>query len=180
MAAYVKMIMRELLLPQTKEAPLGAAREIVTALGIPYAEGEDLNQFVWNGYQLQIDNLDTPSNILHECAHYQVAPTLFRNQVEYGLGKAPNSNRFFEVTRRHIKAAPDDETLASLLGILWEKHLGYDHIDTLFVHNWVKSMVYPTWVEYAKHNSTEVVIATLYELGLISARGIPKVAVNGN
>lgn len=180
MAAYVKMIMRELLLPQTKEAPSGADREVVSALGIPYVEGKDPNQFVWNGYQLQIDNLDTPSNILHECAHYQVAPTLFRRQVEYGLGKAPNSLRFFEVTRLHTRAAPDDELLASLLGILWEKHLGYDHVNTLFAHNWVRNTFNPTWEEYAKHNSTETALETLYELGLISARGVPKVVVNGN
>ena len=80
---------------------------------------------------------NTSSNTLHEIAHYQLASSERRNLVNFGLGNCPDekgvSHPSMDMT---YDKTYEEEKLASVLGIMMEKHLGLDWMNTYLQHAW--------------------------------------------
>jgi len=97
--------------------------------------------FNWDGTAL--DGATEAYVILHEVAHYQLAPPDRRTLPDFGLGPGPD-------TRDHASAEcaaalpmlerEDDETMASLLGILWEAELGQPALASFLDQNWLEGL----------------------------------------
>lgn len=96
--------------------------------------GRRLNQFT-GGSSIAANS---PSNAIHDIAHFQVCSPARRKMKDFGLGRGPDS----------VTHAPDllkdpecgrEEQRASLLGILWEIEFGLDWQDTTFEHSWEQS-----------------------------------------
>jgi len=181
MAAYVKMIMEKLQAPQKRRVKsTRPIRKLLASFYIPVIEECDLYESVWDGESLRIGNLqDDTASVLHELAHFQVAKEKNRYLPEFGHGDSPDSFRRAKQTISS-KEAPWDEALSSMLGILWEKHLGYNHQNTLAEHSWYQFDYENPKNKTLKNDVTVKTLNELYALGLISARGVPKVMINGN
>lgn len=84
---------------------------------------------------------DSDSDLVHDVAHYLVATNAEREMDEFGLGSGPDSHVDGHQDPR-VKKAQVKEELASLLGILIERHLGLTikgkpmHRDTWELHSW--------------------------------------------
>src|SRR6516225_8262213 len=82
-------------------------------------------RFNWDGAAL--NGATEAYVILHEAAHFVLAPPERRGLVEFGLGPGPDTlDR--EAAERAVVLPPlereQDEAAASLLGIIWEAALG--------------------------------------------------------
>ena len=78
------------------------------------------------------------ANLLHDVAHYQVAAASRRHLRGFGLGWDPDglaSGERLVSGRFSVK----EESLASVLGVLWEAGLGMDFGYTLSEHNWMEN-----------------------------------------
>lgn len=78
--------------------------------------------FGWNGKALRLN--ESISDILHEMAHWVVAPPKWRSCPDFGLESRSDSS------------ADREEGKASLLGILLERAMGLPWGDTFRDHNW--------------------------------------------
>lgn len=93
----------------------------------------------WDGQGLAIAGLRGTS-VIHELAHLQIAPQEWLRTPEYGLGIGPEGS--FHVAKERFGGTPwmrnggDEEIYASLLGILWERHFGFNFWDTFSEHCW--------------------------------------------
>ncbi|MBV8122139.1 MAG: hypothetical protein JO081_19635, partial [Alphaproteobacteria bacterium] len=102
-------------------AALAFARDCGMAVYPPRTEC----RFNWDGTAL---NGDTEAYvILHEIAHYVLAPPERRGRIDFGLGPGPDT--LDREAAEHATVLPPlprdrDEAAASLLGILWEARLG--------------------------------------------------------
>jgi hypothetical protein len=99
----------------------------------------------WDGSGLAVAGLRGTS-LIHELAHLQLAPQEWLRTPEYGLGIGPEGNvfkaekRFGELqpwnANCYVRNEVDEEVRASLLGILWERHFGFNFWDTFAEHCW--------------------------------------------
>ena len=108
-------------------------------IGIPwrYEFGAKEEWFGWNGKALNVATPPAPSggNLIHEIAHWVVAPPERRELPDFGLGAIGFRN-----------GAGDEESLASMLGILIERSLGLAWDDTWVLHEWsMSSNVFTTY-----------------------------------
>ena len=81
--------------------------------------------FNWDGKAL--DGATEAYVILHEIAHFVLAPPERRGLIDFGLGPGPDTRDRDGAERAAIVTLLDreeDEAAASLLGILWEAELG--------------------------------------------------------
>jgi hypothetical protein len=78
------------------------------------------------------------TNLVHDIAHFLVAPPERRWVAEFGLGTAPEGMRHIQavVTMTTAESLLEEER-ASLLGILIEKALGMDWLYTMQDHSWL-------------------------------------------
>lgn len=100
----------------------------------------------WNGRSISLHILETESthpdevrvasNLLHELAHWLLAPPDHRKLVGFGLGIEPQSRCGKLARGISYTAANEAEALASVLGILMEKHLHLDPAFTADLHLW--------------------------------------------
>lgn len=97
--------------------------------------------FNWDGTAL---NGETEAYvILHEVAHFVLAPPERRQLVDFGLGPGPDTlDR--EAAERAAVLTPlerdEDEAAASLLGILWEARLGQPALASFLDQNWIEGL----------------------------------------
>lgn len=131
------------------------ARAVLAALGIPIKARKGTT---WNGRTLRIDGL-TPSDLLHETAHWLIATSAERSQPNFGFNESPHlvhseEQRFFgfmreiewkemKVTRKNPewqrahRASDQLEQRASALGIALERALGLATWEqTCGFHSW--------------------------------------------
>lgn len=114
-------------------------REVIISLcsllGIPLSDRNPQDGNSWDGTSIAVNNWDdlTTSNIIHEVAHWLVATKKERSLVDFGLGIGPDSGLFCDCT---VEDPEGKECLASCLGILYEKALGFDWKDTFHYHQW--------------------------------------------
>ena len=121
--------------------------------------------FNWDGTAL---NAATEAYvILHEVAHFALAPPERRSVVEFGLGPGPDTiNR--EAAERTAVVSPiereQDEAAASLLGILWETSLGQPALASFLDQNWLEGVDRSAPAHFA------TVLRSLRSRGLLGSR----------
>jgi len=120
-----------------RQAALALARRVGMAVhpaGTPCA-------FNWDGTAL---NGDTEAYvILHEAAHFVLAPPERRRLIDFGLGPGPDTtdrDAAEEAARLPFLAREEDEAAASLLGILWEAALGQPALASFLDQNWLEGL----------------------------------------
>ena len=97
--------------------------------------------FNWDGAALLADT--EAYVILHEAAHFVLAPPERRRVVDFGLGAGPDTTD--RAAADHAAVLPivardDDEAEASLLGILWEAALGQPALASFLDQNWLEGL----------------------------------------
>jgi hypothetical protein len=109
--------------------------------------------------------------ILHEVAHFALAPPERRGLIDFGLGPGPDT-RDRSAAERAL-ALPflereAEEAEASLLGILWEAALGQPALASFLDQNWLEGLERSA----AAHLTT--VLARLRRRGLVDAAQPPE------
>jgi hypothetical protein len=120
-----------------RRAALSVARRFGMAV---HPEGTSC-RFNWDGTAL---NAGTEAYvILHEAAHFVLAPPERRGLIEFGLGPGPDT-----IERDAAECAAvvsplereEDEAAASLLGIMWEAALGQPALASFLDQNWLEGL----------------------------------------
>jgi hypothetical protein len=98
-------------------------------------------RFNWDGAAL---NGDTEAYvILHEVAHFVLAPLQRRGLMDFGLGPGPDTldhAAAAEAATLSPLARAQDEAAASLLGIVWEARLGQPALASFLDQNWLEGV----------------------------------------
>ena len=101
---------------------------------------------LWNG---EVVHASSPANLLHEVAHFQLAPEWRRHTHAYGLGIEPEGgNARTAPLLVSASRAFKEEALASALGIWWEIYLDYE--------NWSKTAEEHSWLVTLKTDPMEL------------------------
>jgi hypothetical protein len=112
--------------------------------------------------------------ILHEVAHFALAPPERRGLVEFGLGPGPDTvDRV--AAERTVTLPPlereTDEAAASLLGIVWEAALGQPALASFLDQNWLEGL------DRSAPEHFTTVLETLQHRGMLSAGGMPAASI---
>lgn len=150
-----------------------SALALADSLGMRSLPGSPALDFGWNGTTLRRDT--EAYVLLHEIAHFQIAPPERRVLIDFGLGAGPETGdraaaervaTLFGVERER------EEARASLLGILWEVELGQPGFASLLDQNWLEGASRP---EAPAHFAA--VLRELQNLGVVDAAGHPRARV---
>ena len=125
-------------------------------------------RFNWDGAAL--NGATEAYVILHEVAHFALAPPERRGLVEFGLGAGPDTlDR--ETAERAAVLSPlereADEAAASLLGIVWEAALGQPALASFLDQNWLEGL------DRSAAGNFSAVVETLRYRGLLSVGRVP-------
>jgi hypothetical protein len=127
--------------------------------------------FNWDGAAL---NGETEAYvILHEIAHFMLAPPERRRLADFGLGPGPDTIDH-DTAERAALLAPlaraEEEAEASLLGIVWEAKLDQPALASFLDQNWLEGLQRSAAAHFSQ------VVAGLWCRGLF---GPPGVGVRG-
>ena len=95
----------------------------------------------WDGTAL--DGATEAYVILHEVAHYLLAPLERRVLPDFGAGPGPDTRDRDGAERAAVLAVLEreaDEASSSLLGILWEAELGQPALPSFLDQNWLEGL----------------------------------------
>jgi hypothetical protein len=98
-------------------------------------------RFNWDGAAL--DGSTEAYVILHEAAHFALAPPERRRLIDFGLGPGPDTRDRCAAERAAVLGVLEreaDEAAASLLGILWEASLGQPALASFLDQNWLEGL----------------------------------------
>jgi hypothetical protein len=132
--------------PERAEGP-EAERHRLTALALARNCGMAVHPprarcaFNWDGAAL--NGATEAYVILHEIAHFVLAPPERRRLVEFGLGPGPDTIDHDTAERAAVLSPLDcaeDEAAASLLGILWEAELDQPALASFLDQNWLEGL----------------------------------------
>jgi hypothetical protein len=155
-----------------------AEQHRVAALGIARAFGMPIHRegiscaFNWDGTAL------CPATeayvILHEVAHFALAPPERRGLVDFGLGPGPDT--LDRVAAERAATLPPlereaDEAAASLLGIVWEATLGQPALASFLDQNWLEGLDRSAPAHFT------AVLETLRRRGLLNVVGAPVASI---
>jgi hypothetical protein len=118
-----------------------AALDIARAHGLAVHPAGTQCAYNWDGAAL--DGATEAYVILHEVAHYRLAPPKHRALPDFGLGPGPDTRDRAGAERAAAVALPvreADEEAASLLGILWEAELGQPGLASFLDQNWLEGL----------------------------------------
>ncbi|HXP06369.1 MAG TPA: hypothetical protein VN808_19810 [Stellaceae bacterium] len=118
-----------------------AALDFARAHGIAVHPQGTACAYNWDGAAL--DGATEAYVILHEVAHYLLAPPERRALPDFGLGPGPDTRDRDGAERTASVALLDreaDEATASLLGILWEAELGQPALASFLDQNWLEGL----------------------------------------
>ena len=118
-----------------------AALFLAQAFGMAIHPEEALCPFNWDG--IALNGATEAYVILHEVAHFALAPSARRGLVEFGLGPGPDTVDRDAAQRAAVLSPPardEDEAAASLLGILWEAELGQPALASFLDQNWLEGL----------------------------------------
>jgi hypothetical protein len=138
--------------------------------GIALQPGSPTLDFAWNGQALRRDT--EAYVLLHEVAHFQLAPPERRNAIDFGLGAGPETgDRAAAESAATVFgiARESEEAMASLLGVLWEIELGQPGFASFLDQNWLEGAERPA---AAQHFSA--VLTALRERSIIDGDGRPQ------
>lgn len=120
--------------------------------------------FNWDGTALDGDT--EAYVILHEAAHFVLAPPERRCLIDFGLGAGPDTidrAAADRAARLPIIEREADEAAASLLGILWEAALGHPALASFLDQNWLEGL------ERSAAPHFTAMLRRLQQLGLVEA-----------
>src|SRR5215813_5811696 len=144
------------------------ALSLAGALGMAiYPEGTPC-RFNWDGVALL--GATEAYVILHEVAHFALAPRERRGLIEFGLGPGPDTLDRVAAERAAILSPLEreaDEAAASLLGIVWEAALGQPALASFLDQNWLEGL------DRSAPEHFTAVLKTLRGRGMLSAVGAP-------
>jgi hypothetical protein len=155
----------EPLLETHRQEALAVARRF----GMASIPGAPTDGFHWDGAALRAES--EPYVLLHELAHFQIAPPERRCLKEFGLGPGPDTGRRTEAEAAQCVfalAREAEEAAASLLGILWEAALGHPALASFLDQNWLEG-----WRRGAAAGHLSAVFDRLRAGGLITADARP-------
>jgi hypothetical protein len=118
-----------------------AALAFARGLGIPIHPERTPCRFNWDGAAL--NGATEAYVILHEVAHFVLAPPERRGLVEFGLGPGPDTLDRDAANRAAVLPLLEreaDEAAASLLGIIWETALGQPALASFLDQNWLEGL----------------------------------------
>ena len=148
-----------------RQEALALARRVGMAVHPPGTR----SLFNWDGAALDGDT--EAYVILHEAAHFVLAPWERRRLIDFGLGPGPDTTdraaadraAADRAARLPILERDEDEAAASLLGVLWEAALGHPALASFLDQNWLEGLERSA----AAHLTT--VFRRLQRLGAIEA-----------
>jgi hypothetical protein len=118
-----------------------AALSLARAFGMGvYPEGQQC-PYNWDGTTL--NGATEAYVILHEAAHFALAPPERRRLIDFGLGPGPDTVDRAAAQRAAALsplAREEDEAAASLLGIVWEAELGQPALASFLDQNWLEGL----------------------------------------
>jgi hypothetical protein len=156
--------------PADTPAYHAVACDVAAQLGIPLIDGPPAEAFSWDGTAIRSQT--EASVLLHEVAHWQLCPASRIHLPDFGLGAGPETGRRHEAdAARAVDELTEvrEEQRASLLGILWEAHLGLPALFAFLEQNWFEG-----WRRGAAATHFRQILDELSQLGLTTADGIPK------
>lgn len=115
------------------------ALALAAEMGMLLKPGRPSLDFGWDGRFLRTDT--EAYVLLHEIAHWQLAPAERRAVPEFGLGPGPETGaRDLAETAALVigMERETEEALASLLGILWEAELEQPALASFLDQNWLE------------------------------------------
>jgi len=132
----------------------------------------------WTGTFAAIGGLEA-TDVLHELAHYQCSPPKWRRYPEFGLGMGPDVGLDQAMPGGNLRESDygtdsptEEEERASLLGIMWERHLGLESwAHTIEYHNWINLI--PAW----SGGDPVPQFVWLMRTGLLTTEGEPVLAL---
>jgi hypothetical protein len=140
-------------------------------LGIPTRNEPPAVAFSWDGQVVRVQS--ESSVVFHEIAHWQICPAWRRNLPDFGLGAGPETGRVAEADAAAcVDAATreEEESLASLLGILWEVEHEEPALLAFAEQNWLEGYDQPVAGAHFIRS-----VAALVHRNLIGADGRPRV-----
>lgn len=150
------------------------AVELAHGLGIATCDEAPDAAFSWDGNVIRIRT--ETAVLLHEIAHWQIAPPERRLLYDFGLGAGPETGRRADADAARCVSTDtqvEEEDLASLLGILWEVHLGGPALIAFCEQNWLELHDRPGT---ARHFAST--LESLIARSLVDDRGSPSALNN--
>jgi len=145
-----------------------AALAVARGLGMPIQPEGTPCRFNWDGAAL--NGATEAYVILHEVAHFVLAPPERRGLVEFGLGPGPDTLDRDAAKRAAVLPPLEreaDEAAASLLGILWEAELGQPALASFLDQNWLEGLDRSAGTHFAD------VVETLRQRDLLKVERAP-------
>lgn len=144
-----------------RRAALSLARRLGMAV---YPAGAEC-AFNWDGAAL--NSATEAYVILHEAAHFVLAPLERQKLIDFGLGPGPDTRDRDAAARAAVLsplAREEDEAAASLLGIVWEAQLGQPALASFLDQNWLEG------VERSAASHFAAVLHKLHRRGLLDPK----------
>ncbi|HWE73193.1 MAG TPA: hypothetical protein VG328_08545 [Stellaceae bacterium] len=145
------------------------ACDLAESYGMPLLPGSPTIDYAWTGQALRRET--EAYVLLHEVAHFQLAPSERRHAIDFGLGAGPESGDRDGAERAATVFGIERETeeaMASLLGVLWEVELGQPGFASFLDQNWLEGADRPG---AARH--FETILQALQQRGLVDTEGRP-------
>ena len=117
------------------------ALRVAAHFGVPVHPPGRHPGFNWDGAALDTDT--EAYVILHEIAHFMLAPPERRRLVDFGLGPGPDTRERAAAESATVVPLLErevEEAEASLLGILWEAALGQPALASFLDQNWLEGL----------------------------------------
>lgn len=162
--------------PQDTPAHRQAAVDLVCAAGLPAIDKAPAAAFSWDGRAVRTRS--EASVLIHEVAHWLIAPPERRSLPDFGLGAGPETDRIAEAdAARCVDDAvkEEEELLASMLGILFEAALGQPAIHAFIEQNWLEA-----WGRPAAADQFRSAADALLARGLIDDSALPMMLQDGS
>src|SRR6185312_14260416 len=145
------------------------ACDLARDFGMPILPGSPTIDYAWTGQALRRDT--EAYVLLHEVAHFQLAPPERRHAIDFGLGAGPETGDRDGAERAATVfgiGRETEEAMASLLGVLWEIELGQPGFASFLDQNWLEGVDRPG---AARH--FETILKALQQRGLVDEDGRP-------
>ncbi|HUK58515.1 MAG TPA: hypothetical protein VLV50_04730 [Stellaceae bacterium] len=143
-----------------------SALRLARQFGMSRRPGRPQCGYSWDGRALRTGT--EAYVLLHEVAHFQLAPPARRRRIDFGLGPGPETGDRAGAERERIadmRTREREEAMASLLGILWEIELGQPGLASFLDQNWLEG------AGAARHFSE--ILAALRVGGFVTSAGRP-------
>jgi len=145
------------------------ACDLAGSFGMPLLPGSPTIDYAWTGQALRRET--EAYVLLHEVAHFQLAPPERQHAIDFGLGAGPETGDRDGAERAATVFGIERETeeaMASLLGVLWEIELGQPGFASFLDQNWLEGVDRPG---AARH--FETILKALQQRGLVDEDGRP-------